>query len=192
MTGILGFSGCASDPAHWSDAKLESWFSKGDWLNGWDVKPDASVNKREFAISYFKNRDKWDKAFTFLKTNDLKNLEIKRYDIDGDIVYAPVSEYMSKNEGDAHFEAHRKYIDIQYVIKGVEQIGVSPISKRKNTVTPYDDAKDIEFMTVTDSTYSKASQDNFFIFFPSDSHKPGMKIDSVSPIKKIVVKVKAD
>lgn len=192
LIGITGISGCSSDPSGWNETKLDEWFQHGEWLNGWNIKPDASVNKREFAVSYFKNRDKWDKAFTFLKSNDLKNLEIKRYDIDGDIVYAPVSEYMSKNEGESHFEVHHKYIDIQYVIKGIEKIGVAPLSKQKDIVTPYDDARDIEFITVADSTYHLATPDNFFIFFPSDLHKPGMKIDTVVPVKKIVIKVKVD
>lgn len=193
LSGLLGIFGCSSDPSGWSEAKLDKWFQKGEWLNGWKVKPDASVNKREFALSYFKNKERWDKAFKFLSLHDLNNLEVKRIDIDGNNLYATVSEYQSKNEGEGKFEVHRKYIDIQYVISGLEQIGISPLSNKKETITPYDEAKDIEFMTVTDSTYHKATPGNFFIFFPSEIHKPGMKADSVQTgIKKIVVKVKVD
>lgn len=193
LTGLTGIFGCSSDPSEWNDDKINEWFEKGEWLNGWQVQPDASVNKREFAISYFKNRERWDKAFTFLNSHDLKSLEIKRYDIDGDNVYAPVSEYPSKKEGEARFEVHRKYIDIQYVINGEEKIGVAPLSQKKDVVIPFDDTKDIEFMTVNDSTWHKATPQNFFIFFPSEIHKPGMRtgIDSTL-VKKIVIKVKVD
>lgn len=193
LSGISGIFGCSSDPSHWSEAKLDKWFQKGEWLNGWKVKPDASVNKREFALSYFKYKERWDKAFKFLNLHDLTKLGVKRIDIEGDNLYATVSEYPSKNESEARFEAHRKYADIQYVISGLEQIGVTPLSNKKETVTPYDEKKDIEFLTVTDSTYHKATPGNFFIFFPSDIHKPGMKADSVqAQIKKIVVKVKIE
>lgn len=193
LTGLTGIFGCSSDPAEWNDDKINEWFAKGEWLNGWQVQPDASVNKREFTISYFKNRERWDRAFAFLKSHDLNSLEIKRYDIDGDSLYAPISEYASKKEGEAMFEAHRKYIDIQYVIKGEEKIGVTPLSEKKDIVTPYDEAKDIEFMTVMDSTYHKATPQNFFIFFPSDIHKPGMRTgEDSSLVKKIVVKVRID
>ena len=136
LTSFLGFFGCrnSSDPANWSNQKIDEWFEKGEWLNGWTITPDGSINRKEFALSYFKNKERWDKAFTFLKSNDLSKLEIKRYDIDGDNLYAPVSEYLTKNEEDAMFEAHRKYIDIQYVITGSEQMSVAPISMKKDVL----------------------------------------------------------
>lgn len=190
---ISGISGCSSDPSGWSDEKVNSWFEKGEWLNGWQVRPDASINRREFAVSYHKNKERWDKAFSFLKAHNLNEMEVKRYDIMGDSLYAPISEYPSKKEGEAKFEVHRKYIDIQYVIRGEEMIGVAPLSNKKETVVPYDEAKDIEFMTVTDSTYHKATPENFFIFFPSEIHKPGMRVaEDSTMIRKIVVKVKVD
>lgn len=193
IAGLSGIFGCTSDPSEWNDDKVNTWFEKGEWLNGWNVKPDESINRKEFAVSYYKHRDRWDKTFAFLKAHDLKGLEIKRYDIDGDTVYAPVSEYISKKEGESDFEAHRKYIDLQYVINGEENIGVTPISNKKDIVAAYDNVKDIEFMTVSDSVYHKATQANFFIFFPEDIHKPGMRItEDSSLIRKIVVKIKVD
>ena len=48
--------------------------TKHEWLNGWNVTPDASINKKEFAVYYFKNKERWDKAFAFLKDNDLTKL----------------------------------------------------------------------------------------------------------------------
>jgi YhcH/YjgK/YiaL family protein len=192
LGSFLGIFGCSSNPADWSDAKVDAWFNKGEWLNGWNVKPDASVNKREFAVSYFKNKERWDKAFTFLKSNDLMKLEIKRYEIDGDNAYAPVSEYMTKEPEAAKFEAHRKYIDIQYIIDGEEQMGLAPLSKQKTILTPYDATKDVEFSTVTDSSLYVATPNNFFIFFPSDVHRPSVKVTESSHVKKIVVKVKVD
>ncbi len=191
LTSFLGFMGCKSstDPATWSSDKIDDWFAGGKWLNGLNISPDGSINKRELAVSYYKNKDRWDKAFTFLKENDLAALEAKRYDIDGDNLFATVSEYTTKNIEDANFEAHRKYIDIQYVISGVEQIGVAPVLDRKEVVTPYDATKDIEFMTVTQSKNYLATPERFFIFFPTDAHCPGLKVDENLQVKKVVIKV---
>lgn len=190
---MAGLSGCShnGDPAAWSSRKIDKWFEKGDWLNGWLVKPDQSIDRKAFAVSYFKNKERWDKAFNFLKSNDLSRLELKRYDIDGDNVYAPVSEYLTKNEEDARYEAHRKYIDIQYVISGKELIGIARMSRKKDVLEPYDAAKDIEFVTVTGGENRPAMPDRFFIFFPEDPHRPGLKDVENSPVRKIVVKVKA-
>lgn len=194
FTSFLGFFGCksSSDPANWTTQEIDKWFDKGEWLNGWNIKPDGSINRKEFALSYFKNKDRWDKAFTFLKSTDLSKLEIKRYDIDGDNLYAPVSEYLTKNEEDAKFESHQKYIDIQYVISGVEQMSVAPLSMKKDIITPYDPVKDLEFMTVDQFNSFKATPERFFIFFPSDIHRPSVKVGENSQVRKIVVKVKVD
>ena len=192
LTGLLGFFGCSSDPSTWNDKQINKWFDKGEWLNSLNIKPDGSINKKEFAISYFKNKERWDKAFMFMKNNDLSKLEPKRHDIDGNNLYALVSEYLSKNEDSARFEAHKKYIDIQYVISGIEQMAVAPLSMKKEVITPYDETKDIEFMTVSESTSYKATPDRFFLFFPSDIHRPGVRVNENSQIKKLVLKVKTD
>lgn len=194
LTSFLSFIGCKSptDPLTWSDKKISKWFEKGEWLNGWTVSPDASVNRKAFAVSYLKYKERWDKAFTFLNNSDLSKLELKRYDIDGDNLYATVSEYITKNEEDVKFEAHQKYIDIQYIVTGKEQIGIAPISLKKEVLVPYDATKDIELMTVTQGTDLKAAPERFFIFFPSDAHNPGLKDGENSMVRKVVVKVKVD
>jgi len=182
----------ASDPATWSNKKIDEWFAKKEWSQGWTVIPDASINKREFAISFFKNKERWEKAFKFFVNNDLAKLETKRYDIDGDNLYATVSEYLSKNEETTNFEAHRNYIDIQYVITGKEIMNIAPLNTAKEVVTPYDNKKDIEFMKVEKTVKYVATPSNFFIFFPVDAHRPGLKDGVSSPVRKIVIKVKVN
>jgi len=194
LTSFLNLIGCNSstDPLAWSDKKIDKWFEKGEWLNGWTISPDASINRKALAVSYFKHKERWDKAFAFLKNNDLTKLELKRNDIDGDNLYAPVSEYITINEEDSKYEAHQKYIDLQYVISGKEQIGIAPLSMKKEVLAPYDSEKDVELMTVTQGTNLKATPERFFIFFPSDAHSPGLKDGENSQVRKIVVKVKVD
>ncbi len=194
VAGLFGFLGCknSSDPSTWSDKQIDKWFEKGEWLNGWTKKPDASINRKAFALSYFKHKERWDKAFTFLKESDLSNMELKRHDIDGNNLYVPISEYVSKNEENARYEAHRKYIDIQYVVSGKELIGVAPISQLKDILEPYSEEKDILFMTVSNGTNHTALPDRFFIFFPDDLHRPGLKDGDNTPVRKVVVKVKID
>jgi len=188
---FFGLFGCKnSDPSSWSNSKIDKWFEKGEWLNGWEVTPDASINRKELAISYFKYRERWDKAFTFLKNSDLSGMELKRYDIDGNNVYAPVSEYVTKDDTGGPYEAHRLYVDIQYLISGKEQIGIAPLSDVKEILTPYDAEKDYELMNVNQIRNLKATPERFFIFFPSDVHRPGLKDGENVPVRKVVVKVR--
>jgi YhcH/YjgK/YiaL family protein len=192
LVSLFGLAGMKSDsdPATWSDKKVDKWFAKGEWSAGWKISPDPSINKRELAVSYFKNKERWEKAFTFLKNSDFPKLESKRYDIDGDNLYATISEYKTKDPETTNFEAHRKYIDIQYVISGEEVMNVVPLSTVKQVITPYDGSKDIEFITVSKIVNHKASPSNFFIFFPDDAHRPGIKVDASLPVKKVVIKLK--
>ncbi len=194
LLGLFGLTGSKSnsDPATWSNKKIDKWFAKKEWSGGWTVTPDASINKREFSVSYFKNKERWEKAFKFLKNNDLSKLELRRYDIDGNNLFATVSEYISKNEETTKFEAHRKYIDIQYVISGKEIMNIAPITTVKEVLTPYDITKDIEFVTVTKVVNYNASSSNFFIFFPGDAHRPGLKDGLNSLVRKVVIKLKVD
>jgi biofilm protein TabA len=191
LFGLMG-SKVTTDPSSWSNKKIIKWFDKEEWLGGWKVTPDSSINKRELAVAYYKNRERWDKAFKFLKDSDLPKLEPKRYDIDGDNLFATVSEYLTKNEETTNFEAHRKYIDIQYVISGKEIMNVAPLSSVKDIIIPYDSTKDIEFMTVDRVVNHLATPGRLFIFFPGDAHRPGLKDGVSSQVRKIVIKLKIE
>ena len=176
-----------------SDNKLNreaaQWFEKGSWREGLTILPDESVNQSEFYAAFQKNPDRWQKAFEFLKTFNPDSLKNGRTDILGDDLYAAVSEYNSKNEADAKFEAHRKYADIQYVVSGEEKIGVERLEYPEVT-TPYNEEKDIVFYNIASTNFRNADKSRFFVFFPPDQHKPGIRISDSVPVKKLVLKVK--
>lgn len=194
LTTFFGLFGCktSTDPSTWNSKQIDKWFEKKEWLNGWKILPDASINRKEFAVSYYKNKERWDKAFAFLKSSDLSKLELKRHDIDGDNLYAPVSEYITRDDEGAKFEVHKKYIDVQYIISGKEKMLIAPLNLKKEALVPYDSVNDYELMYVSESTVLKATPDRFFIFFPDDAHSPGLKDGENSPVRKVVVKVKVE
>lgn len=194
FTALTTLAGCSSqkDPSAWTNEEIDKWFAQKTWLNGWNVTPDSSINKRELAINYFRNKERWDKAFSFLKDNDLATMEAKKYVLDGDNLFATISESVTKNEEDVKFEAHRKYIDIQHVITGEEQMSLSPLSMKKDELVTYDPAKDVEFMSVTSTVSRIATPGNFLLFFPSDIHRPSVKIGENKAVRKVVVKVRVD
>ncbi len=194
MAALIGFSACSgnNDPSSWDVKQIDAWIDKGEWLSGWQAKPDATLNSKAFVDSYFMNRERWDKAFAFMKDNDLSTLELRRYDIDGDNAYALVSEYYTKKEEDARYEAHRKYIDVQYVVSGKELIGITPLALKQEVLEAYDEARDIEFMTVSQGVNYPAGPDRFFILFPEDIHRPGLRSGDSTLVRKVVLKIKID
>ena len=79
------------------------------------------------AENYYKLGENFQKGFEFLKNTDLKNLENGKYQIDGENVFVSVQDYTTKPESEGKFEAHKKYADIQFIIKGEEKIGYTNI-----------------------------------------------------------------
>jgi len=140
---------------------------------------------------YYGLSDKFEKAFDFIKKVAEENLEVGKYEIEGTEVYGLVQEYTSKDYEQGKFEGHRKYIDIQYIISGIETIEVIDISKAKAN-TEYNNVKDIEFYDNNEKTGSVVLEDGeYAILYPNDIHKPGLAFKGEnSPVKKIVVKVK--
>lgn len=179
----------SDDPENWSEEKLAQWLHSGEWKLGWKVTPDESVNTKELARQIFKNKKRWEKAFLFLKTNNLENLKSGRYDLEGDSLYVNVNVYPTKNEEDVNFEAHRKYADIQYLVSGQEQIGVVSLHETE-VVTSYDEVKDITFLKAKKNNFRIANSEKFFVFFPDDAHRPSIKVENNEEVKKVVVKVK--
>lgn len=153
------------------------------------IKPHESINKSLFIEQNTKNPKAWAAAYKFLKENDLANMPAGRYDLLDDGTYANVSDYQTKDPESAYFEAHRKFIDIQYVARGKEYIHIKEIDATKEVYKPYVEKQDIEFFSI--STYQEVLADPnvFFVFFPSDGHKPCLNVNQSIPVRKIVVKI---
>lgn len=104
-------------------------------------------------------------------------------------VWAIVSDYKTKPENENGYEAHRKFIDIQYLLKGTEKNCCLPIDKLKET-KPYNEEIDAAFYT-TDTPAQELTLGNgfFAIYYPQDGHMPCLAHGRTLMVKKIVVKV---
>jgi biofilm protein TabA len=172
----------------WTTASAKKWTKSREWANGLTIKPSPSVNYVEFAKQYHLNKTMWDKAITFLNNKKLDTLKPGKYMIDGDNVYAMISEGPTKDLDKSAWESHKNYIDLHYVIRGKEKIGVAPVATATVTV-PYDASKDIANYSAAGKFYD-AVPGEFFLFFPTDAHRPGIKVDGVDSDKKLVIKIK--
>lgn len=138
------------------------------------------------AKMYYSLSENIKNGFEWLSSTDLDNIADGKYYIDGDKLYANIQTYETKE--DANYEAHRKYIDIQYIIKGKEYIGVTDINNCK-TCEIYDAEKDIEFFKCNDaSPYQLLKEGDFILLYPHDAHKPSINPEVKQTVKKVVVK----
>lgn len=144
-------------------------------------------DRLENANTYYPISKALEQGFEWLKSQDLVNIESGKYVIDGEKVWANVQEYETKE--DAKYETHRKYIDIQYMIKGKEFVGVTD-KANCTTCVVYNPETDLEFMDINvKEEYQVLNEGEFLVFFPTDAHKPSINPDEKLKVKKVIVKV---
>lgn len=124
----------------------------------------------------------------YLAEHDLMNLELGKYQIDGDDIYFEVSEIETSAPDKKLFEAHRKYIDVHVTLTGEEWFGHAMVSHLEEA-QEYSPEKDIAFYT-GEGVYLQAPPGHFILFMPEDAHKPGVYFNQSGKVKKIVLKIK--
>ncbi len=135
---------------------------------------------------YSSINEKIAKGFDFLLHADLEAIPSGKHDIEGDTIFALVQEYQTKPLAECKLESHKKYIDIQYVIRGEEFMGVT--TQNNQTILEQDLEKDYTFYEGNTSLV-RVSKGMFTIFFPDDLHQPCVQTEFVSEVKKVVIKV---
>jgi YhcH/YjgK/YiaL family protein len=114
-----------------------------------------------------------------------------RHDLAGDDCFALVQAYTTKPPALAAFEAHRKYIDIQFLQAGRETMLWAPLASLTEVTRPYVEEKDVVFFaSPTLTTPINLQAGEFTIFFPEDGHAPGLECAGATPVRKIVIKVR--
>ncbi|OHB54322.1 MAG: hypothetical protein A2Y07_02655 [Planctomycetes bacterium GWF2_50_10] len=130
------------------------------------------------------------KGLEFIKNFDPATPD-GRVEIAGNDVYALVMSYETRDPNTALFEAHKKYIDIQYIVSGAERCDVVMLSDMLVVDKPYDEEKDCAlYKAPAHFAGCVMSAGCFAVFYPQDAHRPNCHLTSINNIRKIVVKVK--
>ncbi len=133
-------------------------------------------------------------AFAFAKELIQNGFKLGRNDMatPTDEIYANGNVYETRTMDKANMEVHRRYIDVQIVVEGKEQLYV-PGTEPGEVTTEYQENGDYALYAMPDpSTCSRASLQggDFVIFMPEEQHCPNMAFNDVSStVRKIVLKV---
>lgn len=134
-------------------------------------------------------------AITALRAENWADRDAGRYELDGSRLVAIVNRYQTQADPAAEvWEAHRRFLDVQYLVSGAEAMGYARWERRPPTKMPYDDARDVEFFQ-SGSLRIPLAAGEVMIFFPHDVHAPGLVADpqvGPQPVVKVVVKVAID
>ena len=130
-------------------------------------------------------------AFDYLRRTDLAKAADGKYELRGSDLFALVQSYQTAPAATKKWEAHRDYVDIQYVVSGAELMGYAPRSLLRETEA-HDPARDVAFYADSEvKSFVRLQAGMFCILGPEDVHLPGVSIVGPTPIKKVVLKVAA-
>lgn len=127
-------------------------------------------------------------ALKFLSETDFSKTELGKYELDGDNIFYMVQSY-DTDPTKTVSEAHKKYIDIQFMVEGEEIIGVADISSEKE-LTEAKEENDVWFYNCKTEPLT-LSAGKYMVLYPNDLHCPGVATNGKAlTCRKVVVKVK--
>lgn len=97
-------------------------------------------------------------------------------------------KFCSRPENECRYEAHRKYADVHYILKGAEVIATAEVSALDN-VEAFDPKRDIGFYEGKESGRYILRPGDFMVCYPSDAHKVAMMENEPEEIEKVVAKM---
>ena len=144
---------------------------------------DTLKNKEQYASLH----PRFKAVFDYIDTHDLASMELGRHDIDGDNIFVMVQELELRPYEQARLELHRKYIDIQLVLRGKEEVfGWSEKKDCLTAETEFDEAKDIQLFTDKPQCFYTVREGQFSILYPEDGHAPML---GEGVVKKCIFKI---
>ena len=126
------------------------------------------------------------RAFDYLSDTDFLRAAAGTFEIDGRAVFAIVQEYFTLDRAQGAWEAHRRHIDLQYVVSGTEQIGYAHVNRLKPG--RYDQERDLQPLS-GEGGFLTLGPGEFMLLFPEDAHMPRIAVNGSVPVRKVVVKI---
>ncbi|MHB0925457.1 MAG: YhcH/YjgK/YiaL family protein [Gallionellaceae bacterium] len=126
------------------------------------------------------------RVFEFIRDTDLLALAPGRYPIVGEHLFVIVENVAGRAREAAKLECHRRYIDIQLVLEGVDEMGWKALADCTQPVSDYSAEKDIRFFCDAPAIWIATPSNSFCIFFPEDAHAP---LVSGGNIRKAIFKI---
>lgn len=150
---------------------------------------DVIVDRLTQGEKYYSLHPAFPKAFAFLSRRDLSELEPGKYEIENDRLFCIIHEGQGLGKNQVKLEAHQKYIDLQYVISGTDEMGWKPVALCTRIEKPYDSEKDIVLFGDAPEFWIRVGRGSFVLFFPDHAHAA---LGGTGTIRRAIVKIAVD
>lgn len=147
------------------------------------------IDKTKRIATYYSLMPEFREAVEFALS--LSEKPVGRYEYDGlprGRVYVLVQEGMTQPFENGKVEAHRNYLDVQFLLKGKEAVYYRDVEGMKESI-PYDEAKDIVFYEAGGQP-ACIEEGMFYVVFPHDGHMPCRDLNGTQNYRKLVLKIR--
>jgi biofilm protein TabA len=148
------------------------------------------IGRLEEAHEYKRLHGGFEAAFDLLRSTPFEELKPGRHEVMGEDLFLIFDESEQRGREGAKLEAHRKYIDVQFIVPKAgaiaEDFGWKPTAACVETSEPYDESKDVGLFGDKPELWFNLPPGNFVIFFPSDAHAP---LAGSGKVTKAVIKI---
>ncbi len=128
-----------------------------------------------------------DTAIDYILKNDLSSLPMGQANLDGSQVYINIMEANTGPLETRNYEMHKKYMDIQIDLAGVEIIHTGNMDDM--VIESYDETADFGAVRCGLLASCTIGPGNFIICMAGEPHKPGIAASEDTLLKKAVFKV---
>lgn len=150
-------------------------------------------DKMENISAHFDEVPLLKQVAAFMKEFEAKDLPDGQYTIDGARVFANIQSYRTAPQtAENHFEAHKKYMDVQYIVRGVEKIRWARLDRVTMVEERYSSGGDIAFYDGDAMLNFTLTAGTFLLLAPQDAHMPGLSAEKDVNVRKIVFKIQVD
>ena len=133
--------------------------------------------------------EKIKEAVKFIEGLNFDELELGKLEVNDDF-FVFIQSYDTKSPEEVRYEAHKKYVDIQYIVEGKEMMQVAPVNTLE-VDEAYSEEKDIAFYKPVEQAATVVlTKGSYVVFYPEDAHRPGICAGEVTTNKKFVGKVR--
>lgn len=129
-------------------------------------------------------------ALDWIADHDLEHMEVGTYKLQGDDLYINLQDFTTSPAQERRAERHNDYLDLQYIVSGVERMGYVPYTGPE-AVLEDPEGKDITFYKdLKGEAFVDVAPGSYCIFFSNDIHRPGCAAGEPCAVRKAVAKIR--
>lgn len=129
-------------------------------------------------------------ALKWIRDHDIAHVDSGIYELQDRDIYINVQDITTQPAESCFPERHDEYIDIQYVVSGVERMGFIPYTGGETVLQEVPEKDVTIYQNIAGENFVDVPTGCYCIFFPNDIHRPGCASNQPAKVRKAVVKVK--